>query len=719
MPQSKQESQRRAKANEAAAAKLKQLEAFAEPSEGALTTPDGIAVTDNHGSLRAGTRGPLLAEDFFLRDKLAHFERERIPERVVWARGAGAHGYFELTRPLGEYTSAGFLNDAGVRTPVFVRFSNLTGSQGSADTVRDMRGFAVKFYTREGNWDLVGANMPVFFVQDAMKFPDLVHALKPEPHHGMPQASSAHDTFWDFASLMPESTHALMWLMSDRALPRSWRMMDGFGVHAFRFVNAHGVPHFVKFHWKARLGRHALLQAEARRIAGLDADFLRRDLWDAIEQGCFPEWELALQLIPEAKAASLGFDLLDPTKLVPEELVPPLVVGKLVLNRNPDDFFAESEQVAFHPGRLVPGIEFTGDPLLQGRLMSYTGSQMARLGGPNYAQLPINRPVCPVHAFHRDGAHRTAIGQGAVSYEPSSLATGAEVRVDGGREAPQPHANGVEARTRLRANEFDDHFSQASFFWNSVSPAERDHIVGAFQHELAQVRVPAIRQRVVDNLAHVDSRLARKVAEAVGAAAPDAKAAAGRAGFRELRLKLPIETSPALAMENGNGHGIATRRVAVLVAPGVEVGALRALQQALEEARARCILLAERIGSVATAAGQQLQVDESLCSSASVLFDAVIVPGGAACVEALAANGHAMHFIHEAFKHGKTVCVIGDALKLLEPLGLGDAQAAAAVAGVIVGRNDPPSRVQLVQDFLAALARHRHWTRAHLDRVAA
>jgi catalase len=720
MPQSKQESQRRARTNEAGAAKRKQLEAFIDAAGPALTDAAGIPVVDNHNSLRAGARGPLLAEDFFLRDKLAHFERERIPERVVWARGAGAHGYFELTRSLVEYTRAAFLQEAGARTPVFVRFSNLTGSAGSADTVRDMRGFAVKFYTREGNWDLVGANMPVFFVQDAMKFPDFVHALKPEPHHGMPQASSAHDTFWDFVSLMPESTHALMWLMSDRALPRSWRMMDGFGVHTFRFVNAHGVSHYVKFHWRPKLGRHALLQAEAARIAGLDPDYLRRDLRDAIEQGCCPEWELALQLIPEDKAESLGFDLLDPTKLVPEELVAPLVVGKLVLNCNPDNFFSECEQAAFHPGRLLPGIEFTGDPLLQGRLLAYTGSQMARLGGPNYTELPINRPVCPMHAFSRDGANRIGIARGPVAYEPNTLATGAEVRVDGGRQEAPASAIGTDAvKSRTRASGFDDHFSQASLFWNSIAPLERDHLACALQHELAQVRTPAIRQRMVDNLAHVDSRLARKVAEFVGASQPDAKAAAGRAGYRSMRVKPLLETSPALSLENGNGHSIATRRVAVLVAPGVETGTLRVLQQALEEGRARCTLLADRIGSVATSSGQQLAVDESLCSSASVLFDAVVVPGGGASIEALCTSGHAVHFVLEAFKHGKTICLLGDAVRLLERAGFADVQAAADVPGLIVGRGDPTSRPQLVQDFVSALARHRHWGRPHLDRVPA
>lgn len=720
MPQSKQESLRKAKANETALAKQKQLESFTQSGEGPLTTGAGAVIADNHNSLKAGPRGPLLAEDFILRDKLAHFEHERIPERVVWARGAGAHGFFELTRSLVDYTRADFLQEPGTRTPVFVRFSNLMGAQGSADTVRDLRGFAVKFYTREGNWDLVGSSFPVFFIQDAMNFPDLVHAMKPQPHHGMPQASSAHDTFWDFASLMPESTHALMWLMSDRALPRSWRMMDGFGMHTYRMVSARGAVHYVKLHWRARLGRHALAHTEAQRIAGLDPDFHRRDLWEAISRGCFPEWELCLQLVPEQKADSLGIDLLDPTKLVPEELVPAVVAGRLVLNRNPDDFFAETEQVAFNPGHVVPGIDFTNDPLLQGRLLSYTGSQIARLGGPNLRELPINRPVCPMHAMRRDGAGRMSIGKGVVSYEPNSMGIGSEFRVDGGQQGFQSQADALGAtKTRRPSSTFEDHFSQASFYWNSLTPVERDHVACAFQHELWKVEAPEIRQRVVDNLAHVDSRLARKVAEPLGIAAPDARAAAGRAGFREQRGKLPLEAAPSLSMDAGSGAGIASRRVAVLVAPGVEVGALRAIQQAVQEGDATCQLLADRIGSVATANGQQLAVDRTFCSMPSVLFDAVVVPGGAASVKSLLESGAAVHFVLEAFKHCKTVCVIGEGVQLLAGLGLADPEAATKVPGVLVGRNEPPARAQLAQDFVAALARHRHWTRPQLASVPA
>ncbi|MGZ5180385.1 MAG: catalase [Ramlibacter sp.] len=717
MAQSRPDAPRKTKAGDAAAAKQKQLESFSQSPEPTLTTNQGVALSDNHNSLRAGVRGPTLMEDFLLREKLTHFGHERIAERVVNARGAGAHGYFEVTKPLGQYTKADFLQEAGLRTPVFVRFSTVTGERGSADTVRDLRGFAVKFYTREGNYDLVGASAPVFFVQDAMKFPDLMHALKPEPHHGMPQASSAHDTFWDFVSLMPESTHALMWLMSDRALPRSLRMMEGFGVHTFRFVNAHGASHFVKFHWKPKLGKHALCWDEARRIAGQDPDFHRRDLWDAIARGHGPEWELGVQLVEEGKAHQLGFDLIDPTKLVPEEMVPVQVVGRLVLNRNPDNYFSETEQVAFHPGHVVPGIDFTADPLLQGRLFSYGVAQLSRLGGPNHHELPINRSLCPFHNFQRDGQHRMTLSRGQVNYEPNTLATGSEFRVDGGHHGYQSHAETLESPTvRKRSPSFDDHFSQAALFWNSQSAAEKEHIVSAFQYELARVQTVTIRQRVVDTLAHVDARLARKVAEPLALAPPDAKAAAGRAGFRESRAKLPIEASPALSMD-GAGSAITTRRVAVLAATGVEIGALKIIQQALTDAGAVCCVVADHLGVVSTSSGQQLPVDHSFAGTSSVLFDAVLVPGGTAHAQALARNGNAVHFVLEAYRHCKPICVIGPAADLLQAGGID--LSGTPPAGVLVGNGDPTTRVPLAQEFVAAIGRHRHWSRTQLDSVPA
>ncbi|MBA3774321.1 MAG: catalase [Ramlibacter sp.] len=719
MAQSKQDAQRKSKASEITAAKQKQLESFSQGPENLLTTNQGVVVPDNHNSLKAGVRGPTLLEDFILREKITHFDHERIPERVVNARGAGAHGYFELTRSMVEYTRADFLQDVGMRTPVFARFSTMAGSRGSADTVRDVRGFAVKFYTREGNYDLVGNNIPVFFVQDAMKFPDLVHALKPEPHNEIPQAASAHDTFWDFASLMPETTHMLMWAMSDRTIPRSYRMMEGFGVHTFRLINAKGVSHFVKFHWKPKLGKHSLVWDEAQKIAGKDPDFHRRDLWEAIAHGSFPEWELGVQLIAQEKAESLGFDLLDPTKLIPEEMVPVLSVGKLVLNRNPDNFFAETEQVAFNPGHVVPGIDFSADPLLQGRLFSYTDTQLSRLGGPNFHEIPINRGVCPFHNFQRDGMHRMLVSKGQASYEPNSLASGAEFRVDGGQQGFQSFTEAIEPpKMRRRSPSFDDHFSQASFFWNSQSPAEKEHIIAAFQFELSKVEVPAVRQRVVDNLVHVDSKLARKVAECLGLGAPDAKAAAGRAGFREQRLKLPIEASPALSMDC-NGHGIASRKVAVLVANGVEIGALRVIQQALQDAGATSRIVASNLGFVATSSGQQLAVDHTLDNMPSVMFDAVLIPGGPASAQALARSGAAVHFALEAYKHCKTICVIGEGVQLLGTLGIGAGEGAPAVPGVVIGRNDPPLRAQLAQDFIAAMSRHRHWTRPNVETVPA
>jgi catalase len=719
MPQSKQEAQRKSKAGEVVAAKQKQLESFSQGHENLLTTNQGAAIPDNHNSLKAGVRGPTLLEDFVLREKLTHLGRERIPERVVNARGAGAHGYFELTKSLVEYTRADFLQEAGSRTPVFVRFSTTAGSRGSADTVRDVRGFAVKFYTREGNYDLVGSNVPVFYIQDAMKFPDLLHALKSEPHHGMPAASSAHDTFWDFVSLMPESSHMLMWLMSDRGIPRSYRMMEGFGVHTFRMVNAKGVSHYVKFHWKPKLGRHALVWDEAQKLAGKDPDYHRRDLWEAIEQGNLPEWELGVQLIEESKAEALGFDLLDPTKLVPEEVVPLLAVGKLVLNRNPDNFFAETEQVAFNPGHVVPGIDFSSDPVLQGRLFAYTDSQLWRLGGPNFHEIPINRGVCPFHNFQRDGAHRMLLNKGQVAYEPNSLASGAEFRVDGGQQGLQSFNERLEPpKIRRRSTSFDDHFSQASLFWNSQSQVEKDHLVAAFQFELSKVEVPAIRQRVVDNLAHVDARLARRVAEPLGIDPPDAKAAAGRAGFRDVQATPPVEASPALSME-GNGSSVASRRVAVIVASGVEVGALRVIQQALQDAGASSRIIAAHLGSVATASGQQLAVDHAFSTTSSVMFDAVLVPGGTASVQALAGNGDAVHFLLEAYRHCKTIGVIGEGAQLLRTLGIGADDVGPAVPGLVQGKNDPPSRAHLAQEFIAALARHRHWSRPKLESVPA
>jgi catalase len=721
-PQNKAAAGRRSKATDGTNAKQQQLEGFATDHAPNLTTNQGLQIPDNHNSLKAGLRGPTLLEDFILREKITHFDHERIPERAVHARGSAAHGFFQVYKSMSQFTSADFLQDPDAKTPVFVRFSTVAGERGSADTVRDVRGFAVKFYTREGNYDLVGNNIPVFFIQDAMKFPDLVHAVKPEPHHAMPQAASAHDTFWDFASLMPESTHMLMWAMSDRAIPRSYRMMEG-----FRFVNHRGESHFVKFHWKPKLGIHGLAWDEAQKIAGKDPDFHRRDLWEAIENGDFPEWELGVQLIAQDKAQSLGFDLLDATKLIPEEMVPVQRIGRLVLNRNPDNFFAETEQVAFHPGHVVPGIDFSNDPLLQGRLFSYTDTQISRLGGANFHELPINKSVCPFHNFQRDGMHRQTIARGQVAYEPNSLGDGKEFRVDGGSVGFQSYPDEMESpKVRRRSPTFDDHFTQARLFFNSQSAAEKEHIVAGFRFELSKVDVPAIRQRMVDNLAHVDEKLARRVAEPLGIGAPDAKAAAGRAGYREHRMTLPVSESSALSMADTGDGTIRTRKIAILVADGIDSASLKPIRDALEQAGARCKVVGPRLGTVASASKRQIDIDMTFANAPSVMFDAVLVPGGSLGAAALAATGDAVHFVLEAYKHCKAICTVGEGVQLLSRLGIAaDPQPGDLPPGVVVAATpvtnlgDNTAATQIAQDFIAAIAKHRHWERADIESVPA
>jgi catalase len=707
-----------------AAGKNSQLEAFTVGSAHGLTTNQGLQIPDNHNSLKAGVRGPALLEDFILREKITHFDHERIPERAVHARGCGAHGYFKVYRPMAEYTRAAFLQDPEVETPVFVRFSTAAGSTGSADTVRDVRGFAVKFYTGEGNYDLVGNNIPVFFIQDAIKFPDLIHAVKPEPHHGMPQAASAHDTFWDFASLMPESTHMLMWAMSDRALPRSLRMVEGFGVHAFRFVNARGDSHFVKFHWKPKLGVHGLAWDEAQKIAGKDPDFHRRDLWEAIDSGNFPEWELGVQIVDAGKEDELGFDILDPTKLIPEKQVPVQIIGKLVLNRNPDNFFAETEQVAFHPGHLVPGIDFSNDPLLQGRLFSYTDSQLSRLGGANFHEIPINRAVCPMHNFQRDGLHRQTINKGRAAYEPNMLSNGTEFRMDGAAQGFQSFPDALESpKIRRRSPSFDDHFSQATLFWNSQSAAEKDHIVAAFRFELSKVERPDIRQRMVDNLAHVDPKLAMRVATPLGIKAPDAKAAAGRLGFRDYRITNKVDEDPALRMTGGPGGSVRTRKIAILVADGVDPAGIKRIQQDLLEAGAVCKFVAPHLGTVSTTSGRQLAVDHTFANMPSVMFDAVLIPGGTTSATTLCGLGDAIHFVLEAYKHCKTICAVNEGGQLLSTLGFAPGKTpelvTAPTAGVILADAGKVLDGQVSQDFMAAIALHRHWDRLNVEAIPA
>ena len=670
-----------------------------------LTTNLGVPVADNQNSLKAGLRGPALLEDFILREKITHFDHERIPERIVHARGSAAHGYFECYKPMTNVTRASLFAEAGKRTPVFVRFSTVVGERGSADTARDVRGFAVKFYTDEGNWDLVGNNMPVFFIQDAMKFPDLVHAAKPEPHFAMPQASTAHDTFWDFVSLMPESTHMLMWAMSDRAIPRSYRMMQGFGVHTFRLVNEQGKSTFVKFHWKPVLGTHSLDWDEAVKIMGADPDFHRRDLWEAIEAGAFPEWELSFQLFSEKQAESFSFDVLDATKLVPEELVPLTPVGKMVLNRNPDNFFAETEQVAFCAAHVVPGIDFTNDPLLAGRIHSYVDTQISRLGGPNFHEIPINAPVAQAHNNQRDGMHRQAINRGRVAYEPNSLAGGCPFQAGAaGFTSFREHIE--DDKVRGKPEKFADHYTQAALFFNSQSPVEKAHILRAFRFELTKVQVAAVRERVVAMLANADMALAKALAKELGMPLPKPLPKALKTAASP-----EVSVSPALSLFARPGNGsIATRRVAILVADGVDGAEAQALHEGLSAEGAVPRYVGIRLGSVRTADGEPLQAEVTLETMPSVLFDAVAVLGGKEAIVELGNVGHALEFIKDQYRHAKPILALGEGAALVENAG--------APANLPSGEPDPGMLIakhgrarEALPAFIAAIGRHRHHER--------
>jgi catalase len=666
-----------------------------------LTTNQGVRVSDNQNSLKAGLRGPTLLEDFVLREKITHFDHERIPERIVHARGSAAHGYFECYKALTAITRAAPFAADGKRTPLFVRFSTVAGERGSTDTARDVRGFAVKFYTDEGNWDLVGNNIPVFFIQDAMKFPDLIHAVKPEPHHGMPQAASAHDTFWDFASLMPESTHMLLWVMSDRAIPRSYRMMQGFGVHSFRLVNAKGASVFCKFHWKPLLGTHSLVWDEAVKISGADPDFHRRDLWEAIESGHYPEWELGVQIFSEADAEKFSFDILDATKLIPEELVPVKPIGRMVLNRNPDNFFAETEQVAFCTAHVVPGIDFSNDPLLHGRIHSYVDTQISRLGGANFHEIPINAPLAAVHNNQRDGIHRQAIARGRVAYEPNSLGGGCPFQAGTKGFVSFPKAiaedNDPIDKVRGKPERFAEHYNQATLFYESQTPAERAHIVGGFRFELSKVTVPAIRERMVSSLRNVSEDLARRVAEGLGIDLPDPMPRA-----LAKRIKPEVSKSPPLSLHALPGHGgIATRRIAVLVAGGTVLEGLTALIETLSDEGAVVRLLGVRLGSLAADEGETLEVDATLENSPSVLFDALVLPDGEAAASTLRADGQTIEFIQNQFRHGKTILAVGAGQTLLSAAGIQAAKRDPGLLLVASGGVD-------AEAFIHAVARHRH-----------
>ncbi len=672
-----------------------------------LTTNQGVAIADNQNALKMGVRGPVLLEDFILREKLTHFDHERIPERIVHARGSAAHGFFEAYEPMTQFTKAAPFKEAGKITPVFVRFSTVAGERGSKDTARDVRGMAVKFYTDEGNWDVVGINMPVFFIQDAMKFPDLVHAVKQEPHHQMPQASSAHDTYWDFVSLMPESTHMLMWQMSDRAIPRSYATMQGFGVHTFRLVNEAGDSSFVKFHWQPKYGTHSLVWDEAVKISGADPDYHRRDLWERIESGAFPEWELGMQIFSEEQAESFSFDILDATKLVPEELVPVTIVGRLVLNRNPDNFFAETEQVAFCTANVVPGIDFSNDPLLAGRIHSYFDTQITRLGGPNFHEIPINAPVNQVHNNQRDGMHRQAIHRGRVSYEPNSLGGGCPFQAGASQgfvTVPARLAAQEEAgKVRGKPEKFADHYTQATLFFESQTPVEQAHIAAAFRFELSKVTVPAVRARVIAQLRNASETLAREVAEGLGMKdmpAPLPKAV-------EKPAKPEVKLSPALSLMARPGDGsIKGRKIAILVASGSVGASATAVHAALFEQGAVPRFVAPRIGPVQTVDGVNIDADGSLENEPGFLFDALVLSDGEAGVTSLMKDGHTMEFIKDQYRHGKTILAIGEAKALLEKAEVGpDLANGEPDPGIVISGGKLGASIE---SFIKGVAKHRH-----------
>jgi catalase len=686
-----------------------------------MTTNQGLKINDDNNSLKSGERGSALLEDFILREKITHFDHERIPERIVHARGSGAHGYFELYKSMEQYTKAGFLTNTTVKTPVFVRFSTVAGSKGSTDLARDVRGFSVKFYTQEGNYDLVGNNMPVFFIQDAMKFPDLVHAVKPEPHNEIPQAASAHDTFWDFISLMPESMHMIMWTMSDRAIPRSLRMMEGFGVHTFRFINNKNESHFVKFHWKPKLGTHAVVWDEAQKISGKNSDFHKQDLWEAIDKGNFPEWELGVQLIPEADEHKFDFDLLDPTKLIPEELVPVTIVGKMVLNKNPENFFAETEQIAFHPGHVVPGIDFTNDPLLQGRLFSYTDTQLSRLGSPNFHEIPINRAITPTFNNQRDGHMRQEINKGESSYHLNSLGGGCPFQAKMSEGGFTSYDERIDAKkVRARSASFADHFSQAKLFYNSQTDVEQNHITKALQFELGKVKSEEIKKRMLTLLLNVDKKLTTKIAKALGLDIPTDSpkpmnhgVGADDDGKQESIIQEPkTPKSDALSMLKNKtlSDTIETRQIAFLCADDVDAKSVSNMKKALEEKGAEVKIIAPHQGVISSINGENIIVDQSFLISASVLFDGIFIPSGKG-MSKLKQNDEVIEFINDAFKHCKIIAAEGEGNDVLMATNAKNNQKNAD-DGVL--SSDLVGDKSLSDEFIKKLSQHRFWKREEL-----
>lgn len=666
-----------------------------DPTHQVLTTNQGVKIADNQNSLRAGIRGSTLLEDFILREKITHFDHERIPERIVHARGVGAHGYFKAYPGNERFTKAGFLTDPDIETPIFVRFSTVQGPRGSADTVRDIRGFAIKFYTQEGNYDLVGNNVPVFFVQDGIKFPDFVHAVKPEPDTEIPTGASAHDTFWDFVSLVPESAHAVIWAMSDRAIPRSLRAIQGFGVHTFRLVDAQGKGRFVKFHWTPKQGLQSLLWDEAQKLAGKDPDFHRRDLYHAIEQGIYPEWELGVQIVEEEDEMSFDFDLLDPTKIIPEELVPITPLGRFVLNRNVDNFFSEVEQVAFCPGHIVPGIDFTNDPLLQARLFSYTDTQLSRLGGPNFHQIPINQPVCPFHNNQRDGMHQMRVFKGQSSYQPNSTGDNWPIETppaeqNGGFESYQERIDG--SKIRQRSESFSDHFSQPRLYYKSLAPHEQKHVVEAYTFELSKVKNPAIRQRQVQQiLANIDPDLAQQVGKNLGIEVIDLKQK-----FKESQ----VEKSAKLSMQAFMPEDIKGRKIAVLLHDQVYSDGLEQVKAWAAQEGVIIELLTPSVAPVKDAQGKILPSDGMQSAEPSIAYDAVILPDGAN-LDAVLQDGMAKHYLLEAYKHLKPIVFLGNRTAFFEQLGLYEDEGTFTQADFM----------QVTEPLKQLLRQHRVWSR--------
>ncbi|GAV06932.1 Catalase4 [Ramazzottius varieornatus] len=699
--------------------KIRQLEQYRiRFKEGdTMTTNQGLSIADDKNSLKAGIRGPTLMEDFILREKMQHFDHERIPERVVHARGSGAHGHFQVYKPLTHLTHAAVFQDPAKKTPVFVRFSTVQGARGSADTVRDTRGFAVKFYTEEGNWDLVGNNMPIFFVQDTIKFMDLIHAVKPEQDWEVPQASSAHNTFWDFVTQQTETMHHVMWLMSDRALPRSYAMMQGFGVNTFKMINAEGVARFVKFHWIPLAGTNSLMWDECQKIAGKNPDFNRQDLWEAIETGNYPQYELGIQVVEEADEHKFPFDLLDATKIIPEELVPVQRIGKLTLDRNPDNFFCETEQVAFCTAHLVPGLDFSNDPLLQGRIFSYQDTQITRLGGPNFHEIPINQPVCPFQINNqRQGAHKKMIHCGKTSYDINAIQKGLP-REAGPAKGFVSHAERVDGnKIRQRSPSFADHFSQATLFWKSMSAIEQDHIVSAFTFELSKVTMVEIRQRLVNMLQNVDATLMRRVATNLGIDGPTEPALPGYP--KDIYAPSPnlSQLSPLITPKNT----IKGRKVAVLAADGVDGAAVLAMSAPLLAGGAMPQIVSLRMGQLKSSTdlegGKALEVNALLLGLPSVCVDAVYIPGGKESVTALLKDGQAQHYVMEAYIHCKPIAASAEGVEVLSRLGLIPKAGGQLPLGVYVADS---ATADFAAMFISGMMKHRFFERKLIDTIPA